>query len=148
MFLRVDFEKQLFCNLFGDIYNRLLIFGLEHNHTQNHIKSRIMGIFAGDNTIHLLVDLSDTGTITGHCLLVFTQIDADKYTCFCEQMQVDRNGDSKFVQACIDYVSSMVGVVKISMVTEEKRARAYKKKYGFEIDQVLMELDLNKEGSE
>jgi len=138
MLYKVDFSQELWRLIYAQLYQRLLNFALECGDTENLVKSRFVSLVANDPSVNLLVEVDENGNVTSHCLFLLQQIQPEVYVVFCEQILVDLKHNETFVKDCLSYVENIPQVARISMFTDEKKYKAFKKKYEFTIDKVLM----------
>lgn len=150
MLHKVDFSLPLWRWLFQPIYARLESSVLASGDTLAVLQERITGLLVGDPKFILLVDTDskDYSKITGHCLLRLQVLPDSTIDAFCEYLFTDSGHGEAFTRACISYVEKEVAkllpVSSISMLTDENKFKAFKKKYEFQVKKVLMTREIKK----
>ncbi len=137
MLSKVDFSQNIYRLLYGELYNRVLNFALRSGDTEAAVKERFIGLILGNEQVHLLVDLDVLAYIHGHCLFTLSP-PGDTRTLFVEQLECTSKNDTSFVKDCISYGEALPNVVLITMLTDEKKYKAFKKKYNFQVDKIPM----------
>lgn len=132
MLVKVDFSLPVFRMLYNDLYNRVLTRAVEDGDSEEAVKARFLALIAGDERVQLVVQV-DNNTIKGHCLFTYTPP-----SIFVEQLTTDSKTGEDFTRECIEYGESLSGVEIVKMFTSESKYRAFRKKYEFEVEKVVM----------
>ncbi|SRR5258708_1841328 len=140
MLFKVDFALPMFRWLYNPLYTRVETFALINGDSLEIVRDRFVSLVGGSNQVFLLIKLEES-LPTAHCLFIL-----NKTTAFIEQIQVDSKHDTEFVKECIDYVESLESVREIVMTTSEKKYRAFRKKYEFQVSRVVMSREVKRDG--
>jgi hypothetical protein len=144
MLLKVDLSKELFRLAYNQLYSRVLKFALEHGDTEDVVKARFTALVAGDPSVTLLVNIEEA-QVTAHCLFLLGQVASGDFNIFVDQLQVDSKHNEAFVKDCISFGENIPGVSRISMFTDEKKYKAFGKKYDFHVSKIFMYRDVKRD---
>jgi len=144
MLHKVDFSLEVWRWLYQPIYKRVVDFYLEFGDSLELAKLRMAILMVNDATITLLVKTKpdDLTQILAHCLFTIRTDDEKSYYAFAEQLKVDSGHDKDFVTECFAYGETLPRVSKVALMCKESKYKAYRKLYGFNVDQVLMSRDI------
>jgi len=137
VFYKVDFSTPLSRKLFDTLYDRILLFGLECRDSEQSIKDAIAELVKGNPLLALLINLEGP-TVTAHCLVRFSLLPNNTYEAFCSQLVVDTTKGEDFLQECEAWASQFTGVSLFTLMTEEKKFKAFRRKYGYQVHKVSM----------
>jgi hypothetical protein len=138
MFYKVDFSTLLGRQLFSTLYERVMNFGVtECRDAESNIRGVMAQLMLGDPALALLVNLEGP-TVTAHCLVKFNQLPDGTYEAFCSQLLVDGSRGDDFIQQCEAWASQFSGVSVFTMLTDERKYKAFRKKYDYQVHKVAM----------
>jgi hypothetical protein len=137
MFYKVDFSTPLSRKLFDTLYERILLFGLECRDSEQGIKDAIGELVKGNSFLALLINLEGP-IVTAHCLVKFNQLPDGTYEAFCSQLLVDSAKGDDFIHQCEAWASQFSGVSVFTLMTDERKYKAFRKKYDYQVHKVAM----------
>lgn len=125
------------------LYERMLAFAKENTPefpAEIAVSKWLQRFYGGDNTVHIIVDMNDSGELIGHAFIELQNIEGIKVL-LCHQMAWQKGtAKSADIDRGMEYLDKLRDNTEAvcSLITVEKNSKVYEKKYGYKILRTVM----------
>lgn len=141
MLQRVNLQERRWQLLYHALYRKVQEFLVETDNDPRMADQWFARLVMGDPGIFLLVDLDEQFEPESHAVVTI-EAKGQELVAFVQQTQVKARRDSTFVWDGLEFIRQLAlqepRLTTIVHATSPERARAFERKYGFEVERVVM----------
>jgi len=143
----VDFNEKKWRLFFSALHEKVVEFLIETDNPPEMCTVWLTRLLNNDPNIFIVVEFGEDFTIESHAVITLEQDNKGKFF-FCHQLKAKAKKNSSFVSDVITYFDELKSIIpdlyEMRMLTNESKAKAFQKKYGFSVERVLMTRKIEK----